>query len=127
MGILDLRVEYTDGQLSNQLWNVSTSQGPQWMFSALNIGKLIGPGPNGWKIRFLYTPTTASFVYLTDSVALDDISFVNCNPNDYLRPVKCDFEKDICGWENRIGGTQFNWTRINGSTDSLDTGPGGDQ
>jgi len=113
--------------LSNRLWNMTSSQGTQWKFSTVNIGNLIGPEPKGWKVRFSYTPTSSQFAYLTDSVALDDISFVNCNPNDYLRPLKCNFENDLCGWENRIVGTQFNWTRTNGSTDSPDTGPAGDQ
>ena len=124
IGSLDLKVQYANNTLSKSLWNVSSSQAPNWKFGTLNIGKELGEIETGWKISYSYKPTSYFFY---DPVAIDDISFVNCNPNDYLKPVKCDFERDFCGWENQPYNTQFNWTRNKDETDSIETGPPGDQ
>lgn len=122
-------MQYANGQLSQSLWNVTSSQGPSWKFSTINIGAALGLLASGWKIQYSSEPNTNSFSfsYFNDEIALDDISFVNCNPNDHLKPLKCDFETDFCGWSNDLVNTQFNWTRYKGSTDSDETGPPGDQ
>ncbi len=51
-----------------------------------------------------------SSFYNRDDIALDDISFTNCNPNDFLLPVKCNFEVDFCGWSNDAV-ADFIWIR----------------
>lgn len=125
VGTFDLKVLDSNSQLSKSVWNLTSSQGTNWFFASVNIGEALGGIESGWKIRFTSSPTKYSYFY--DSIAIDDISFVNCNPNDYLKPIKCDFETDFCGWENQPYNTQFNWTRNKGETDSYDTGPPGDQ
>ena len=59
-------------------------------------------------------------------MAIDDISFTNCNAEDYLLPVKCNFEIDFCGWSNDLT-ADFNWSRNQGVTPTFNTGPSGDQ
>ena len=39
------------------------------------------------------------------------------------RFVDCNFEDNLCFWQNELVGTQFNWTLHKGSTDSFGTGP----
>ena len=53
-------------------------------------------------------------------IALDDISMQDgqCPPQ-----TQCSFEdQKLCGWKN-IHGDNFDWTRANGLTASLGTGP----
>jgi hypothetical protein len=84
---------------------------------------MVGPLSSGWRLMLDAVPIRSPF---TDDIAIDDINFVNCNPNDYLLSVKCDFEKDYCGFMNDSTGN-FNWTRNKGKTSSDETGPPGDQ
>jgi len=53
-------------------------------------------------------------------IALDDISMQDgqCPPQ-----VQCSFEDpNLCGWKN-VHGDNFDWTRANGITASIGTGP----
>lgn len=56
--------------------------------------------------------------YMGD-IALDDIDVADgpCPP-----PKACDFETDMCSWQNTAG-DQFDWKRDSGGTPSLGTGP----
>ena len=40
-----------------------------------------------------------------------------------LSLVACDFEDNLCNWQNEVVGTKFNWTLHKGSTSSIGTGP----
>jgi len=122
-----LRIEYENGTLSTRLWNITNSQGLNWIQSAVNIGKIVGSQISGWKLRFSSTITGQAITYFNDAVAIDDISFVKCNPNNLYQEIKCNFSTDFCGFTNEIVNTQFNWTRIKGTTSTDDTGPPGDQ
>lgn len=51
-------------------------------------------------------------------IALDQISISGKCPT----PKYCDFESGTCGWTNDTS-ADFQWTRSNGATDSLNTGP----
>jgi hypothetical protein len=109
-----LKVQFNNSTLSNQLWNVSSSQGANWTYATVNIGKAIGMILSGWRINFEALPNTSGTTAFSDDVAIDDIAFTNCNPVDYLRSSKCDFEADFCGWTNVTDNTKFNWTRQKG-------------
>lgn len=111
------------GNYSRQIWNKIGSQGPNWNFETVSLGDIVGPLSKGWHLTYEAIPMRSPF---PDDIAIDDISFVNCNPSDYLLSVKCDFEKDYCGFSNDTTGN-FNWDRKKGKTDTDDTGPPGDQ
>ena len=53
-------------------------------------------------------------------IAIDDVSITpgSCG----AAPGDCDFEHDMCTWSN-VGGDQFDWIRLSGSTPSQFTGP----
>ncbi|XP_040066433.1 MAM and LDL-receptor class A domain-containing protein 2 isoform X1 [Ixodes scapularis] len=55
------------------------------------------------------------------SIGLDDLLL---SDGDCPRMGRCDFEKDMCGWDNK-GGSEANrnWVRNSGSTPSAGTGP----
>lgn len=93
------------------------------MYSTVNIGKITKGLARGWRVRFEASLNDTR----KSDIAIDDISFVNCNPNDYLLSFKCDFETNFCGWYNEVVGSKFNWTRNKGQTTSDETGPPGDQ
>ena len=125
VGSLKLRIEYEDGTLSDAIWTRTFSP-PFWYSAAVNVGKLIGPQTQGWKLRFEALPNSTTISNYNDKIALDDISFTDCNPTDHLLPLKCDFEVGLCGWSSDLTESEFTWIRNNGSTDSAQTGPPGD-
>jgi hypothetical protein len=113
VGTLSLFVENENGIVSPNLWILSSSQGAEWRLARVNIGNALG-SLSDWKIRFEALPDITDSPALSDDIAIDDISFDNCNPDDYLKPLRCDFEKDLCGWVNDFRSSQFNWTRNKG-------------
>ncbi|XP_022097777.1 MAM and LDL-receptor class A domain-containing protein 2-like [Acanthaster planci] len=67
-------------------------------------------------------------------IAIDDVLFLPglCNafptiadPTQYGFNATCDFEASLCSWQ-QARDDQFDWTRYQGSTPSVDTGPSGD-
>lgn len=109
-----MKVEFNNSTLSNQLWNISSSQGSNWKYATINIGKAVGNIMTGWRVNFEALPNTLGAAAFSDDVAIDDIAFTNCNPTDYLRSLRCDFEVDFCGWTSVLVNTNFNWTRQKG-------------
>ncbi len=107
-----------------QVWNTSAKL-PDWQHASINIGSKLGALRQGWDISIDSIPDV-KVLAPNDNLAVDDISFINCNPDDYLRPFKCDFEVDFCGWENQLEDTNLNWTRSQTTTTST-TGPSADQ
>ncbi|CAF0808194.1 unnamed protein product, partial [Brachionus calyciflorus] len=122
-GSLSIFIDYANGSTSNTLWSKKTSINGTWTYLAVKLGNYTRGIGKGWKIVFA--------AYLNDSskssrIGLDDISFSNCNPNDYLAPLRCDFDLDFCGWTNDVANSKFNWTRNKGTTSSDQTGPSTD-
>lgn len=58
----------------------------------------------------------------SQDIAIDDISFTNCNPKATPPSLNCSFETDLCGW-SQDQFDSFDWRRNNGSTASKNTGP----
>ncbi|XP_061696356.1 zonadhesin-like isoform X2 [Syngnathoides biaculeatus] len=46
-------------------------------------------------------------------------------PDPDLCPLNCDFEKNLCGWQQLIQDT-FDWTRYSGATPTIGSGPNHD-
>ena len=38
---------------------------------------------------------------MNESLAIDDISFVECSPNEREQVFSCNFDSDMCGWRNQ--------------------------
>ncbi|XP_054714592.1 LOW QUALITY PROTEIN: MAM and LDL-receptor class A domain-containing protein 2-like [Uloborus diversus] len=105
-----------------RLWNAPTPTS-EWVRHEV---KLRQNNNRGSLIRFSSYP---DWRYYTKEkrVALDDISFMNCNPKELL--VDCDFDDEsfnggMCHWLN--GNAYLQWRRGNGSTSTNFTGPTSD-
>ncbi|XP_071492659.1 MAM and LDL-receptor class A domain-containing protein 1-like [Diadema antillarum] len=61
----------------------------------------------------------------TGDIAIDDISLQSGSCPPQGQDIDCDFEYGVCGWVQETD-DDFDWSRNNGSTPSLDTGPSGD-
>ncbi|XP_073714301.1 apical endosomal glycoprotein [Misgurnus anguillicaudatus] len=103
------------------LWTKSRSSLTKWVPELLPLGKHNQP------YRIIFSSQTSSLPY-TQTFALDDISFQNCE-KDYQAPdfilATCSFEKDLCGWIQGAA-DEIDWERWSGSTESSKTGPLGD-
>jgi hypothetical protein len=51
-------------------------------------------------IQLSVQPARTFVASTTDDVGIDDISFVNCNPNGALPNISCTFENGLCNWNN---------------------------
>ncbi|XP_072179349.1 MAM and LDL-receptor class A domain-containing protein 1-like [Diadema setosum] len=61
----------------------------------------------------------------TGDIAIDDISLQSGSCPPQGRDIDCNFDYGVCGWEQETD-DDFDWSRNNGSTPSLNTGPSGD-
>ncbi|XP_072296914.1 MAM and LDL-receptor class A domain-containing protein 2 [Eucyclogobius newberryi] len=105
------------------LWSRSHSTGAQWTPENL----MLGPQQNNYKIWFssINSGTTLQQDFI---VALDDISFINCEKSSTppaLSSFGCSFEDGLCSW---LQGAEddLDWTFGSGPTETPNTGPTGD-
>ncbi|XP_070566390.1 MAM and LDL-receptor class A domain-containing protein 1-like [Ptychodera flava] len=112
------------------IWAQSGDQGDQWLEGQVRIDST-------YQYRVVFVGTVGSS--FTGDIALDDITFDDAPcpiiPNDAVPmttlppttlppvPGACNFENDICRWQNELSTDDFDWTRQSGATSSLDTGP----
>ena len=83
-----------------------------WQYYSVHIGQL----PAGYQIEIMgdsnLYPQFGPYI----DMALDDIKFVNCDPNVQLPGgnLTCDFENGMCGWTDlNLGSTnRIDWVRI---------------
>ena len=104
------------------LWSRTGSQGPGWRKGVVYIGQKLGALGGGLKMRFEAQPVRGFAATSTADIAIDDISFSNCNPSLQPPNVACNFDTDLCVWTNAAD-DKFDWSRKNGSTSSPGTGP----
>ncbi|KAA0719308.1 LDL-receptor class A domain-containing protein 1 Skeletal organic matrix MAM and [Triplophysa tibetana] len=118
-----LHNEEDDGKL---LWSRSRNSSTQWVTELLPLGKHDRPYRIIFRSQTLFRPD--EFLTNVQSIALDDISFHNCE-KDYQAPdlslATCSFEKDLCGWFQGAA-EDLDWQRWNETTESKNTGPSGD-
>lgn len=109
------------------VWNSSSAPGQnQWMEGTAYIGQKLGALAKGFTIRFEGQPSVGYRPSSSKAIAIDDITFTNCNPNVSLPTVTCNFDSDFCSWTNVANTDKFDWTRHSGTTTSSGTGPKAD-
>jgi hypothetical protein len=119
-----MSIVFDNHNQTQSLWSLRDIQATSlnWQLASVNIGKL-GTFERGWYIRFESNLDLGKSTSFFDYVAIDDISFAECNPDNNYQKLKCDFEVDFCAWQNDLK-ADFNWTR---NALAEKTGPPGDQ
>ncbi|KAJ0011984.1 hypothetical protein NQD34_012959 [Periophthalmus magnuspinnatus] len=124
-GSLTVLMQQEGGSTGHEaiLWSRSQSTGAQWTPENL----ILGPQQKNYKIWFRIR-NNGSTVKQDPIVALDDISFINCEKSfepPALSFFGCSFEDGLCSW---LQGAEDNldWTFGSGPTESPNTGPTGD-
>ncbi|KAJ8022472.1 MAM and LDL-receptor class A domain-containing protein 2 [Holothuria leucospilota] len=109
-----LNVFISSGNTDNLIFNQSQSQGDEWRQAAVHFTSY-----SDWQVTFEAIDGSS----YTGDIAIDDISF---NPGPCSsRELNCTFDYGTCGYYQRSD-DDFDWTRHQGSTASVDTGPSGD-
>lgn len=107
------------------LKRITGSQSQSWQKATIYLGRMLGPQAQGFRVRFEVLPGRGFLPSSTDDIAIDDISFNNCNPIVAVPNVNCNFNFDICKWTQALDDV-FDWTLKDGSTTSVGTGPPSD-
>lgn len=118
MGTLDLQVSADGGTTWTSEWSLSGDQGNQWNTTDVDLSAYSG---STIQLRFVGTTSTS----FTSDMAVDDISVFEtfpCNTVITSYPYTESFETDFGAWEH-VATDDFNWSRLSGSTSSLNTGP----
>lgn len=115
---------YINGSVRT-LFLASGNHGNSWHKKTVYIGRQFGTIAQGYHIRFEASPAKVTVASGKADVAIDDITFQNCNPGTPPPTATCNFDTDLCSWQNSVN-DQFDWTRNNGSTKSVGTGPRAD-
>ncbi|XP_055359914.1 MAM and LDL-receptor class A domain-containing protein 2 isoform X2 [Betta splendens] len=108
------------------LWSQSHSTVSHWTATYLPLG----PHPQPYRVWFISTSRKppGSTTHGDDVVAVDDISFLNCEAS-YQPPAlsasDCSFEDGLCVWVQG-GEDELDWLIWSGPTESPNTGPAGD-
>ncbi|EDO47787.1 predicted protein [Nematostella vectensis] len=108
-----LNVYRTQGSSKIKIWSRTGTQGNTWRYGQVDL-----ISTSAFNVIF---EGVRGKSYMGD-IALDDLDIADgaCPTQTF-----CDFEGDTCGWTNPQG-DQFDWTRDNGGTPSLTTGPSTD-
>ncbi|XP_041944947.1 MAM and LDL-receptor class A domain-containing protein 2 isoform X2 [Alosa sapidissima] len=123
-GTLSVSLQSAQGQRLH-LWSRSNNSSAPWSLEHVPLGKQ----QQDYTIIFSNEATaTQSSTLSGSSVALDDISFHNCDtlyqPPD-LTDLSCSFDQGLCAWVQGAA-DDLDWQRRSGPTDTANTGPGGD-
>ncbi|KAK1787196.1 hypothetical protein P4O66_017048 [Electrophorus voltai] len=115
-----LSVLLQDGEgVRTHLWTRYHSTEAQWVLEHLALGKL------QQRYRIVFSSENTSH---HRAIALDDISFVNCETSyqpPALSATDCSFEEGLCAWtQGSVEDTD--WLRNTGPTGRVNTGPAGD-
>uniref|UniRef100_A0AAY5KAR3 MAM domain-containing protein n=2 Tax=Esox lucius TaxID=8010 RepID=A0AAY5KAR3_ESOLU len=121
VGSLSVLLQEVEGR-ERELWSRTLPTAPQWRPEHLPLGQLL-------PYQVVFSSRTGNSVSAERcAVALDDISFLNCD-SSYQPPALsafgCSFEEDLCGWVQGAEEEQ-DWLRRSGPTDTPNTGPAGD-
>ncbi|XP_037131957.1 MAM and LDL-receptor class A domain-containing protein 1 isoform X1 [Syngnathus acus] len=110
------------------LWSRSRNTVNHWTPESLPLGPHLEPYKlifSSWKNG---TQGDAAFATETCIVAVDDISFLNCDQSFHppaLSAFDCAFEDGLCLW-TQAANEQLDWLSGSGPTETPNTGPVGD-
>ena len=96
--------------------------GSSWQKATGYIGQAFGQINGTFNILFEVLPSRSLSASASSDVAIDDITFANCYPQAPPPNLQCNFSTDFCNWNQAID-DDFDWTRLNGTTKSVGTGP----
>ncbi|XP_031666604.1 MAM and LDL-receptor class A domain-containing protein 2 [Oncorhynchus kisutch] len=122
VGSLTVLLQEAEGK-EVALWSRTLTTAPQWRPEHLPLGQHLQP----YKVVFR-SLAGESLSDVSRAVALDDISFLNCDTSyqpPALSAYDCSFERDLCGWMQGAEEEQ-DWQVKSGPTDTPNTGPAGD-
>eukprot|EP00105_Crassostrea_gigas_P015139 XP_011432046.1 PREDICTED: MAM and LDL-receptor class A domain-containing protein 1 [Crassostrea gigas] len=109
----ELRVEIKESDNTSTLWRKQGDQGVGWHSANVPISShdtfwVLFVGQKGMGYR--------------GDIAIDDVTVAL---NECKVDASCDFEQDLCGWQND-NFDDFDWSRMKGSTATPNTGPRAD-
>ena len=120
LGALNLFIDLKDKErpgvsFSSSSGNIPWSQPAtlgvthNWLYAQVNLGRTIANRvAKGWRVRFSQKPT--SMLSYNDSLAIDDITFSQCHPDDAHGLHQCDFSAGMCGWRNDNASNLLEWS-----------------
>ncbi|XP_041365734.1 MAM and LDL-receptor class A domain-containing protein 1-like [Gigantopelta aegis] len=123
-GTLKLNGIFNNGTIK-PLFAKSGSQRLAWRRGYAYLGLRMGSPQKGWKLQFVAYPARGFSPTQTSDIAIDDISFSRCDPKIYPPNIACNFEKNLCSWQQAKDDV-FDWTRKIGPTSTMGTGPAAD-
>ncbi|XP_055943864.1 MAM and LDL-receptor class A domain-containing protein 2-like isoform X2 [Argiope bruennichi] len=108
-----------------KIWTMPSSFQKGWQLVEVKVPEATYKGS---KVRFSSKPNWSWWNTDDKIVAIDEISFINCNPKELL--VDCDFDDDnfhdgFCFWKP-VANTAARWKRTKGTTEKNFTGPTSD-
>ncbi|XP_048866511.1 MAM and LDL-receptor class A domain-containing protein 1 isoform X9 [Brienomyrus brachyistius] len=122
-GLYVIRLE-AGAKSGTLLWSRPKQDSGQWVPEILNVGST----PQPYKIVFNSSLESASNNNGSLGIALDDISFHNCEAS-YQPPDpsshNCSFEDHSCGWV-QAASDDLDWQSWTGPSVTANTGPAGD-
>nr|XP_042908894.1 MAM and LDL-receptor class A domain-containing protein 2 [Parasteatoda tepidariorum] len=119
----DFLIEYKPPNIRNfkKLWSLPSKTKMEWKLVEVKIPESTSKGGT---VRFSTSPNWSHFTHVTN-IAIDEIKFLNCNPDELL--VDCDFDNNdfhegLCFW-TQDKNADLKWKRGKGSTIQNFTGP----
>ena len=99
-----------------------TTSAIMWRPGYVYLGRYMALIPAGSRLEFRVQPGLGRLANNSDDIAIDDISFRNCDPKQYPPNVSCTFEHGLCIW-TQAQNDRFDWLLSNHTTPSRGTGP----
>ncbi|KAJ8050465.1 MAM and LDL-receptor class A domain-containing protein 2 [Holothuria leucospilota] len=112
------QVNLQGAESTSQLFRADGGQGSVWKRKTIFLGAVSS--------RFQIQFSSQFFTGSSFKVAVDGITYLNCDPQDSLpsADANCTFESGLCGYyQLQAPDDEFDWIRINGRTSSSFTGP----
>ncbi|GFN85250.1 MAM and LDL-receptor class a domain-containing protein 2-like [Plakobranchus ocellatus] len=113
-GVGTLNVVLRESSEDTILWEKIDEQGTKWNVVVVDLGRVAVP----FKIVFQATRSAT----VSGDLAIDDITFINCDYPAAAYPLRTNFEYSFGDWL-QDDSDDFDWNRQQGETASVSTGP----